>query len=175
MRRILARWLALLALLGGGLTAQKVIAAPETEPSQLWLDLLQAGLEKTVVGKALVEEIAERPPAELEGALAKVLLEEWDLPLAAEELEQPRVIAAPEPDYSDLIGRVQLKSAVAAAAGQVSPTGTVENVELKIGTGVEEIDRRCLEAFSRWRYRPARSECGNVKSTVAVTCLVHPR
>lgn len=175
IRRIAARWLVFLALLSCGLPAQRTIAAPENEPSQLWRDLLEAALGKTGQDKALVQEIAELPPGELEGDLAKLLLEEWDLPSAAEELQRPRVIAAPKPDYSDLVGEVQLKSAVVAATGQVTPLGMVENLELKIGSGIEEVDQRCLEAFSRWRYRPALGDCGYVRSTVAATCHVHPR
>lgn len=48
-------------------------------------------------------------------------------------------------------------------------------VDLKISSGVGEIDPRCLDAFSRWRYRPAWGDAGYVTSTVAVTRLVHAR
>lgn len=172
--RVVAGSLALLLLLGGGLPGQEA-SEPEQGPSQLWRDLLDAALGKTAEDKAFVQKIAEQHPTEPEGELAKLLAEEWGAPHTAEELQEPRVIVAPKPSYSDLVGKVHLKSAVIAATGRVTALGTVEEVELKISSGVQDIDQRCLDAFSRWRYRPAWGDCGYVTSTVAVTCHVHPR
>jgi len=149
--------------------------ALDQEWTRVWGDLLDAALGKAAEDKAFVQEIAKQHLAEPEGALAKLLLEEWDVPHTAEEIQEPRVIVAPKPDYSDLVGRVRLQSPVIAATGQVTALGAVQDIELKIGSGVEEIDQRCLDAFSRWRYRPAWGDCGYVTSNVAVTCHVHPR
>lgn len=172
--RIAVAGLVLLLVLSGGLAAQET-GASHQKPSHLWCEVLDAALDRTAEDKALLEQIAERRPAQPEGNLAEVLLEEWGLPPDAEELREPRVIVAPKPDYSDLSGKIRLKSWVIAATGHVTPLGGVEDVELRIGSGVHEIDQRCLDAFSRWRYRPARTESGYVASTVAVTCHVHPR
>lgn len=174
VRRVVAGSVVLLLLLSGGVSAQEA-SAPEQGPSELWHDLLDAALRKAAEDKAFVQKVAEHHSAEPEGELAKLLVEEWNAPHTAEELQEPRVIVAPKPDYSDLVGKVRLKSAVIAATGQVTSLGTVEDIELKISSGVEEIDQRCLDAFSRWRYRPAWGNCGYVTSTVAVTCHVHPR
>lgn len=172
--RVVAGSLVLLLLLSGGLPGRET-SEPEQRPSQVWSDLLDAALGKATDAKAFVQEIAEQQPSEPEGELAKLLLEEWDLPHTAEELQEPRVIVAPKPDYSDLVGKVRLKSAVVVVTGRVTARGVVEDFELKISSGVEDLDERCLDAFSHWRYRPARGDCGYVPSTVAVTCHVHPR
>lgn len=167
----LPHWLVVVALLAGGAAEQEQPTAKAT-----WPELLQAGLERTDEDKAVIEDAASQRPEDPVGELAKVLLEEWELPSSAEALQQPRVIVAPKPNYSDLAGQeVHLKSAVVAASGEVTPAGTVEKIEVKISSGVEEIDERCAEAFARWRYRPARNEHGYVRSMVAVTCHVHPR
>lgn len=167
----LPHWLVVVALLAGGAAEPKQPTANAT-----WPELLQAALERTDEDKAFIEDVASQRPEDPIGELAKVLLEEWALPPSAEALQQPRVIVAPKPNYSDLAGQeVRLESAVVAASGEVTPAGTVEKIEVKISSGVEEIDERCAEAFTGWRYRPARSEHGYVRSMVAVTCHVHPR
>ena len=164
-------WLVVVALLAGGAAEQ-----PLPSTSATWPDLLQAALDRTADDKVFIEEVASQQPDDPLGQLAKVLLEEWELRPRAEVLQQPRVIVAPKPNYSDLAGQDgRLKSAVVAASGEVTPAGTVEKIEVKISSGVEEIDERCAEAFAGWRYRPARSEHGYVRSMVAVTCHVHPR
>ena len=141
--------------------------------SGLWRRLLQGSVGKSHVEHLLVERVAEVMPSTLEGELARLVLEEWDLPPDTTKLREPRIVMAPNPDFPDSLGEVRLSSPVIVVTGQVTPIGVVENTEVKIGSGVEEFDRLCIDAFSRWRYRPAREKTGYVASDVAVTFHVN--
>jgi len=171
-----AALLPLLSCLVLGAPGSDVVAHGSTaKEDHLWEELLEAALDKTAEGQQLVKRTAESPPSELLGELAQVLLEEWALPPTADELRQPRIVHAPKPDFSELFGSPipPVKSSVVVATGGVTPVGTVENVQLKIATGVEAIDERCLEAFKQWRYRPARGKDRYVRSKVGATCHIN--
>jgi hypothetical protein len=74
-----------------------------------------------------VERTAAEPPSEPIGELAEVLLEKWDLPANAEELQQPRVVYSPKPDVSDLWDDgIALRYFNVVATGVVTSSGGVE-------------------------------------------------
>ncbi|MCP4249233.1 MAG: TonB family protein [bacterium] len=103
-----------------------------------------------------------------------MLLEEWGLHAAEKALLRPRIVDAPRPDYSDLVdAQVRVEPSVVVVTGEVTPLGTVKNTQLKITSGLETIDERCLEAFRRWRYRPARGKHGYMSSRVAASCHIY--
>lgn len=149
--------------------------ATATDIDVLWVELLQASLDMTPEAKALIERTAKDPPCASVGRLSEILLEEWELKPTADSMRQPRIVYAPRPDYSDLFDTTLggFKSPIVVATGEVTPLGTVEGVELLIRTGVETIDERCLEAFKKWRYRPARKGTDFVRSKVGITCHIH--
>lgn len=158
------------------------LAAPglgETCPvaeHELWGKLLEAALVKTEEARSLVERTAAEPPSEPIGELAEVLLEEWNLPANAEELQQPRVVYSPKPDFSDLWNDgVALRYFNVVVTGVVTSSGVVEEATVNTSVGAPEVDQRCLEAFSGWCYRPARADCGYTEKQVGAVCHINPR
>lgn len=145
-----------------------------TSESSLWENLLLASLRETSEAHNFIKNTAEEDPSKPVGQLAEVLLEEWSLSASSEQLRHPRLVFAPIPDFSSLTKITgSPTSSVVVATGKVTTQGTLKDIELKVTSGVDEIDNRCLEAFNRWRYRPARKPSGYVCQRVGVTCNIN--
>lgn len=165
--------LPVLLFAGVGPVWSDICAAADHE---LWEKLLDAALVKTQEARSLIEQTAAEPPSEPIGRLAEILLEEWNLPADAEDLQQPRIVYSPEPDFSDLWDDgLALEYFNVVVSGLVTSSGTVEEPEVNTSVGAPEVDRRCLEAFSRWCYRPARGDCGYVRKKTGAVCHINPR
>ena len=140
-----------------------------------WAQLLELALRQSPEAKETLLSLAPNASSGPHRKLVQVLLEEWELESTAPTLSQPRIVHAPKPDYSDLneASLPLLKTPLVVATGEVTVLGAVENVELQSATGVEEIDRRCLEAFERWLFRPARGKGRYKRGKAGITCHVH--
>lgn len=141
-----------------------------------WEELLEASARKGALSQEIVKQALENPASPEVRKLAELLREEWDLQPDSEVLKKPRLVYSIKPDYSDLAEDALegLQSPVVVLTGVVTAVGTVDDVEIALSSGIDEVDDRCWKAFRSWRYRPAIRDGSYVRGKVGATCHLNP-
>lgn len=155
-----------LVFLGGCDRVVQVESSPADSP---WSNVLKLALVRTPAAKANIEGILREADSEAVETLAKIVLEEWKLPLGDPLLSQARPVWAPAVDVTGQ----KVKRPVVVIVGDVTPEGGFEKLKVKMASGNKQVDRLCLAAAKKARFRPATEQSRYVTSTAALTFHFH--
>jgi len=136
--------------------------APTAE--SLWKQVLELSLVHTDDARARIEHLQEVAPEQVR-KLAEMVLAEWPLDRRDKSLSQPRRVWGPN---LEVAGR-KAKSPIVIIIGDVSPDGLFEHLTFKVTSGNETLDKICLEAGRRTRFRPALADGRYVTRQTAIT------
>jgi len=104
-------------------------------------------------------------------ALADLILDEWNLERDDDQLQEPRLVWAPEREYPSEVGNPQ--KTLTVVLGNVDPDGRVKTGEIHRSTGSEIVDEECLRVFLNSLFRPALVDGHYVTSQGGMTCEVY--
>jgi len=169
-------------LMAAGATAQ-VPAGAECgvqdrvqDQEDLWRSLLDASLRRDPGARRMLEDAAARPASEAVGSLAEILLDEWDVAPSHASMKTARLVHYVPPSFAELeLEGSRRASPLVIVFGEVTAVGRAEKPRVHHSSGVEAVDRRCVDSFLRRRYRPARDENRFLRSEVSIICHVHLR
>lgn len=164
--------LALGLSLSANLSAGKDSGCNLSTQEILWDSLLLSFEKRDDGGLYITRSTANENTAPRAQALAAVLLEEWDIPPGDQDLQSPRLVVSEQPDYSnvDTTATEKPQSSIIVISASVDKRGHVVTPEVRVSSGLTEIDERCLAAVRQWLYRPALSVDGYRASKAGAIC-----
>ena len=148
----------------------------KAELEQAWVDLLDDAVSGDEEARDRIERARAEGGHEAIRKLADLLRAEWDLPHSDERFETAALVWLPDIDFAALPPyALEVSSPRVVISGSVTPTGSLQEVELVKSSGSALIDQAALDSAGKALFRPARQELVYTASRAAITVHVDPR